>query len=319
MFVKYFLKAIPNSFCKLVFSLDRNNDSEEENSSEMNKFTLFQKVFNANSPYRFTLLIIYFLVYHFITFLFFHYIFPSFTYILENPDFHQMFVFIVTWIPWIIVIIFQFVNPGIITDKNVDDFLRIYPYDKVLYYPAKCSHLSIPAVPRSRFCQFTNCRISKYDHYCPWVMKPIGERNIRFYLLFILSNIASLLYFLVVSSSFLQWHLSNATITWTDSFLNNFTISICYLLQKEPLVCGLSVFLFICIAGIFPKLIQEIHLISHNITLSEINLISELVLNNEHESKTKPKSIDKTPEKIVHIYDKGIFQNWFEVLFPEAM
>ena len=32
----------------------------EENSSEMNKFTLFQKVFNANSPYRFTLLIIYF-------------------------------------------------------------------------------------------------------------------------------------------------------------------------------------------------------------------------------------------------------------------
>ena len=99
-----------------------------------------------------------------------------------------MFIFVILLIPWIIVIIFQFIDPGSITKNNVDNYLKVYLDQQQQKHIKlnRCAYLYIPAVPRSRFCSFSQKRIAKFDHFCPWVIQPIGEKNIRFYLLFLL-------------------------------------------------------------------------------------------------------------------------------------
>lgn len=68
-------------------------------------------------------------------------------------------LFVLPW-PWVIFILFQFLDPGEIRNDNVESYLKIYPYDYQLYFPKLCPTLNIPIVPRSRYCKYTNKRIA---------------------------------------------------------------------------------------------------------------------------------------------------------------
>ena len=68
-------------------------------------------------------------------------------------------LFVLPW-PWVIFILFQFLDPGEIRNDNVESYLKIYPYDHQLYFPKLCPTLNIPIVPRSRYCKYTNKRIA---------------------------------------------------------------------------------------------------------------------------------------------------------------
>jgi hypothetical protein len=57
--------------------------------------------------------------------------------------------FILRW-PWLIVLALHFIDPGDITNENLESYLRIYPYDNVLYSRSFCQTLHIPAATRSR-------------------------------------------------------------------------------------------------------------------------------------------------------------------------
>ncbi|OHT15361.1 DHHC zinc finger domain containing protein [Tritrichomonas foetus] len=264
--------------------------------------TSAQTLFGPGSRTRYLVVLIYYFVYHAFALIFIINVFPSFPFILENPEFHHMFAFVVLLLPWIIVLAFQFADPGIITTSNVDDYLRIYPYDKMMYHPAKCAYLLIPAVPRSRFCKFTNYRVAKYDHYCPWVLQPIGERNIRLYLLFLFANFTACTYLFAICAIYLIWKLKNSHIKFVnDSSFEKVLFGCLFALKKEPIVSGILILFFICMTAILPLIIREIYLISVNLTLSEIT------------------TIRAENQKIVNMYDKGIFQNWFEILFPEVI
>jgi len=67
--------------------------------------------------------------------------------------------FVLPW-PWIIVIALHAMDPGEITNENVESYLKIYPYDNVLYSPSFCRTLHIPVVPRSRYCRYSRKRIA---------------------------------------------------------------------------------------------------------------------------------------------------------------
>lgn len=335
-------------FSKLLTtnSLKENNNDNQLHFEKLQN--MIKKIFNIDSPTSYIGILFYYITYHLIAVVVLHRIFPFFPFILENPEFHHMFLFIVLLLPWVIVLIIQFVDPGNITQENVDDYLKIYlnnnkndddaninnqnnnrnekkikssfkentdnsnkdinnqskltNYDELQL--SKCANLLIPAVPRSRFCPFAKKRISKYDHYCLWVMQPIGEKNIRFYLLFLLSNFLATMYFFVISEMFLIWKLKySSNINWNKySLPEKISLTCYYLLKNEVILCGISIFFIIYQSILLSLIIREIYLISINLTLDEI-----MARKAEKENK------------IINDYDKGILQNWLEVLFPSIM
>lgn len=360
---QFFFNKIPAFFSKFFTpkQLKENGNNENINGVNQQHFTklqsLIKKIFNIDSPTCYIGILIYYLIYHFIAIIFLQRVFPFFPYILENPEFHHMFVFIVLLLPWIIVLMIQFADPGNITQENVDDYLKVYlnnnqnnsnndsinnqindnnesnnktqngsniyhskndstsqtkinNYDQLLFQQkqqiqlSKCANLLIPAVPRSRFCPFAKKRIAKYDHYCPWVMQPIGEKNIRLYFLFLLSNFTTTTYFFVISEMFLIWKLKySSNIEWSKYFLfEKIAFSCLYLMENETTVCGVSIFFVVFQSVLLSLILREIYLISVNLTLDEI----------------MEKKAGRQKE-ILNEYDKGILQNWLEVLFPSIL
>lgn len=252
-----------------------------------------------NGPFKHVLIFTYYITYHFILIIYFLLVFPKYRFILQNPEFHYVFTFIIMVIPWIVVLLFQFIDPGEISSKNVDDYLKYYPYDNVIYHPGKCSKLLIPSVPRSRYCPFTEKRIARYDHYCPWVLQPIGERNTSLYLLFLISNFMLLSYLFVICLKYLQWK-SKLNIPLHNSF-SSFMSLLELLFQQEPRIIQISTTFLILAATLIVIIFKQFYLISKNITSSEVYLYRE-----EQSKNNQP---------INNIYDRGILLNWFQIIF----
>ena len=98
----------------------------------------------------------------YLCYLYYILVYPFLDYLFDPkyvPLHKFLFFFLSPW-PWIIFILFQIVDPGEIRNDNVESYLKIYPYDNLLYYPKMCPTLHIPIVPRSRFCRFTKKRIA---------------------------------------------------------------------------------------------------------------------------------------------------------------
>jgi hypothetical protein len=80
----------------------------------------------------------------------------------ESYHFHILIsVFILPW-PWVVVFKLHFMDPGWITAENVESYLQVYPYDRVLYNRHICHTQRIPVPARSRFCQYTRKRVAYF-------------------------------------------------------------------------------------------------------------------------------------------------------------
>jgi hypothetical protein len=209
--------------------------------------------------------------------------------------------------PWIVVLLFQFANPGTITAANVDRYLQLYPYDSLLYHPAKCARLLIPAVPRSRYCPYTEMRIARYDHYCPWVAQAIGEKTLRLYVLFLFFNLSTFSYYFVVSAQLLWSHVATVShkVQWTRSRSHNVLKWLSIVLADQSVVCGICIFYFILSIALLSVLAKQSYLISKNVTSAELARY-----------RVERVGVGQQDSKFHNCYDKGISMNWFDVIFP---
>jgi hypothetical protein len=226
--------------------------------------------------------------------LYFIEVYPHLSLCLENPEFHGLFSIILSFGPLALLLLFRASNPGTITADNVDSYLQIYPYDSVIYRPAKCAKLMIPAVPRSRYCPWTKQRIARYDHYCPWVGAAIGEGTIRLFLLFLLSNLATISYYFVVSSKLVWWRFDTFSPALNGTQFENFVTGMAFILRNDAFLSSVCVLFCLCSRGLGVPIARQIFCISNNVTGPEIPLF----------------------RNTANFYDKGILLNWFEVIFP---
>lgn len=153
-------------------------------------------------------------------------------------------------------------SPGIITPRNVEAMLSLYPYDGFIYTRRTCKTCKMPKVPRSKHCKQTNECVERFDHFCPWVNNAIGARNMRWFLLFVVSNAVFLAYGTYVLGQIVLY-IADFEQLWTAVFVHSvtqertepgsFSVIFTYLLNRHGLlvfilllcaVMGTAVFLF---------------------------------------------------------------------------
>ena len=88
-------------------------------------------------------------------------------------------------------------DPGVITPKNVQVVANVFPSDSFLYPPPpgkECSSCELLKIPRSKHCSVCNVCVSRFDHHCIWLNNCVGERNYRWFLLFLICNLIIMIY-----------------------------------------------------------------------------------------------------------------------------
>lgn len=147
--------TIPKQFKRLPKFFPNTNNNDEDDDSCL----------GPHGQCKYFVITFFIGIYAFLSVVYFLTIYPSLEEIFKGESetyirFHKFLSFFVLPWPWVLVVMFQFMDPGEIRNDNVESYLKIYPYDRQLYFPRLCPTLNIPIVPRSRYCRYINKRIS---------------------------------------------------------------------------------------------------------------------------------------------------------------
>jgi hypothetical protein len=85
-------------------------------------------------------------------------------------------------------------DPGIITSANVQACTETFDYDEVVFHRKTCETCKTVKPARSKHCSLCDVCVSRFDHHCIWINNCVGHNNIRYFLLYLVSNTVFLLY-----------------------------------------------------------------------------------------------------------------------------
>ena len=134
---------------------------------------IFPKSANLNGSctdmFKYFVVVFFYSIYMFFIIVNLFSVYPKSSELFSTPRLHNFLSFALLPWPWVILVMLQFIDPGIINEYNVESYLEMYPCDNDLYKTIyKCKETGLPAVPRSKFCRYTKKRIAyvfKEDEY----------------------------------------------------------------------------------------------------------------------------------------------------------
>lgn len=202
----------------------------------------------------------------------------------------------------VMILRFEFANPGILTKRNAQIAMKVWPYDGNMYQPGKaCRHTGIIAPARSRYCKETKYRILKFSHFSYLFSQAIGIGNMRYYLATMLISCLSSIFFSIRCFILLSSKVAPADMIGRDQGLMKYGWFV-YLMCTGRHAKSLVLLAFICLS-----LFQFLLLLSDCISVSR-NLTP-------HENSKK----DFVWKRGYNPYDRGFRENWLEILHPPRL
>ncbi|XP_058082532.1 probable protein S-acyltransferase 17 [Magnolia sinica] len=99
---------------------------------------------------------------------------------------HRYTSFLAVGVGVLLFLLTSFSDPGTVKAENVSEYLSAYPYDNIIFTEKECSTCKILRPARSKHCRICDRCVARFDHHCGWMNNCIGEKNIRYFMAFLL-------------------------------------------------------------------------------------------------------------------------------------
>jgi hypothetical protein len=168
------------------------------------------------------------------------------------------------------------VGPGNVTARTISLFDH-YEYDNVLYSDKLCPTLKIRKIARSKYDRSSQRHAPRFDHYCSWLNQAVGERNYRWFLLFLAVHVFMCWYGTWVMASvmygeILEKDLLNATFFNVGTGVEvkaDFVIVFHYIFRRHFQLCGVLLLMSVMGATLGIFLGFHLYITSLNMTTNE--------------------------------------------------
>ena len=217
-------------------------------------------------------------------------------------------------------------------------FRWLYRYDEAIFSNpnAICETCQTRKPARSKHDRRCNVCVARFDHFCVWVNNAIGLRNHRYFLLFVLNNLLATAYPVFIIGSVLLHKIDESSLMRTTSFDLNTgqrvsaswtSVALSLFAQNGMLF---AVFIECIVAGpiLFVFFFWHVFIVARGTTTNERIKWKQAIanLNNLERGcklggslEGKDPGCTDIPVKIPdmrNIYNKGVLNNFREVLFP---
>ncbi|KAI9485919.1 MAG: DHHC palmitoyltransferase-domain-containing protein [Benjaminiella poitrasii] len=168
-------------------------------------------------------------------------------------------------------------NPGIITKTNLQNHLKYYKYDGLIYKPKTCVTCKLQKPARSKHCSMCKACVGRSDHHCSWINHCVGENNQRYFFLFLFTLVQFCAYgaylcFQIYRGMIIEWGLDTAyvqdRVTGEQSLLTT-RKAFLYVLHHDRIIGSIGILALVVSAVVLIFFLYQLYLAGRGITTNE--------------------------------------------------
>jgi hypothetical protein len=262
-----------------------------------------------------------------------------------------VFVFLACFIAWAVA---NASRPGIITGRSFRRYDH-YPYDHLMFQANfRCQTTKLYKIPRSKYDRMKyDGIVPRYDHFCGWTHNTYGEKNYRWFLMFLLNHVIMCFYgtyvcYLLFSEEIKTKRLMELTFfdrqTGETIQASNYII-FQYIFARRFHEVGVTLVMFLMGIALTCFFGYHVYITSVGQTTNENSKWGDVrtwykkqqqlyqIAVREGKIPTNPEDLsndfyseEQNPQEIVdpgpipkNLYNRGFIANWSEVLFPLSL